>query len=303
MKTIILAGGYATRLHPLTIDRPKPLLPVAGKPIIDYLFEKGPFPGVPIVSTNRRFTEQFEAWKARSPWSVELAIEETQEESEKLGTVGALAFLIDTLRIDEDLFVIGGDNIFEFSLEAFLSVYQGRPLVALYDVGDLDRVRDRYGVAIVEEGAIVDFQEKPHRPRSTLASTACYVYPQQTLPLISVFLQQAESGQDAPGYFNEWLLKEQGMHIDPFVFKTGWYDIGDREAYIQANQHYSGYDTYTGADVLIEDSTVRDSVILDGVVIRKSEISGCVIDQNSSLEGVCLEDCLVKAGSVVRKTA
>jgi len=275
---------------------------VAGKPIIDYLFEKGPFPGVPIVSTNLRFAEQFEAWKARSPWSVELVIEETQQESEKLGTVGALAFLIDTLGIDEELLIIGGDNIFEFSLEALLGTYRGRPLVALYDVGEIERVRGRYGVAIVDEGAIVDFQEKPQRPRSTLASTACYVYPKRVLPLISVFLQQAESGQDAPGYFNEWLLKGQGMHIDPFVFKTGWYDIGDRLAYIEANQHYSGSDTYTGADVHIEDSTVQSSVILDRVVIRKSMISRCVIDQDSVLEGVHLEDCLVKAGTAVKKT-
>ena len=300
MKTIILAGGYARRLHPLTVDRAKPLLPVAGKPIIDYLFEKGRFPGVPVVSTNRRFAEQFEAWKTCSPWSVELVIEETQDELEKLGTVGALAFLIDALGIDEDLLVIGGDNIFEFPLETFLDAYRGRPLVALYDVREIERVRGCYGVAIVENGSIVDFQEKPQRPRSTLASTACYVYPRDVLPLISVFLQQAESGQDAPGYFNEWLLKEQGISIDPFVFTTDWYDIGDRLAYIRANQRYSGQDTYTGAGVTVEGSQVRGSVILDRTAIKKATIDGCVIDQDCILEGVTLSDCLVGAGSQIR---
>ena len=300
MKTIILAGGYARRLHPLTADRAKPLLPVAGKSIIDYLFEKGSLPGTAIVSTNRRFAEQFEAWKARSPWPVELVIEETRQESEKLGTVGALAFLIDTLDIDEDLLVIGGDNIFEFSLEALLGAYRGRPLVALYDVGEIERVRGRYGVAVVEDETVIDFQEKPQRPRSTLASTACYVYPKDVLPLVSVFLQQAESGQDAPGYFNEWLLKEKGIGIDPFVFETGWYDIGDRLAYICANQRYSGQDTYTGAGVTVEDSQVRGSVILDRTVIKKATIDGCVIDQDCFLEGVTLSDCLVGAGSQIR---
>jgi glucose-1-phosphate thymidylyltransferase len=302
MKTIILAGGYATRLHPLTIDRPKPLLPVAGKPIIDYLFEKGPFPGVPIVSTNRRFAEQFETWKRQSRWAVDLVIEETRSESEKLGTVGALAFLVKALEIDEDVLVIGGDNIFEFSLEELLQAYRGRPLVALYDVGDLDRVRGHYGVAIVREKQVVDFQEKPKRPRSTLASTACYIYPKRILSSLSFFLKQAKSGQDAPGYFNEWLLKNKEKGFDAFVFRQGWYDIGDRAAYIQANQDYSGCDTYTGVDVCIEDSTVLDSVILDDVVIRESQISGSVIDQKSVLEGVCLKDCLVKAGSAVRRT-
>ncbi len=156
-----------------------------------------------------------------------------------MGTVGAIHFLIEKLGIEEDILVLGGDNIFEFPLENLLSAYRGRPLIALYDVKDLERVRGRYGVAIVEDDRIVEFQEKPQEPRSTLASTACYIYPKEILPLIAKFLQTARAGEDAPGYFNAWLLKEAGVTIDAFTFDSGWYDIGDRTSYIEANQRYA----------------------------------------------------------------
>ncbi len=301
MKTIILAGGYATRLFPITQDRPKPLLPVAGKPIIDYILASGSLPDRPIISTNRRFVPQFETWQAESGWDVDLVVEETTREEEKLGTVGAMAFLVEKLGIDEDILVVGGDNIFEFSIEDLLAAYHGRPLVALFDLKDLERVRGRYGVAIVKDNVIANFQEKPERPKSTLTSTACYIYPKQVLPLISEFHDKAEAGKDAPGYLNEWLLKEKRLHIDPFIFETGWYDIGDRASYIEANQHVGNCDTYTGKNVVIDDSTVKGSVILDDVKIRNSEITGCVIDQGCVLEGVNLQNCLVKAGSIIRR--
>ena len=302
MKTIILAGGYATRLLPITQDRPKPLLQVAGRPIIDYILASGSLPGRPIVSTNRRFVSQFETWRAESGWDVELVVEETTHEEEKLGTVGAMAYLVEKLGIDEDILVIGGDNIFEFAMEDLLSAYKGHPLVALFDLRDLERVRGQYGVAIVEDDRIVDFQEKPPQPKSTLASTACYVYPKQVLPLISEFYEKAEAGKDAPGYFNEWLLKDKDLQIDPFIFDTGWYDIGDRASYIEANRHVGNCDTYTGKNAVIKDSTVEGSVILDNVTIKDCQIAGCVIDQGCVLDGVTLQDCLIKAGSIIRQT-
>jgi len=301
MKTIILAGGYATRLHPITANRAKPLLPVAGKPIIDYVLATYPFSDRPILSTNRCFASQFERWIADSGREVELVVEKTACEEEKLGTIGAIHFLIQNLEIKEDILVIGGDNIFEFSIESFLAAYRERPLIALYDLKDLDRVRGQYGAAIVEGKQIIDFQEKPQHPASTLVSTACYVYPQEILPLIGEFLRKTDSGKDAPGYFNAWLVKERGIGVDAFTFDTGWYDIGDRASYIEANQHYARRDTVTGENVTIERSTVRNSVIFDDVVIENSSIVGCVVDQGCSLGGVTLEDCLVGAGTIIKR--
>jgi len=302
MKTIILAGGYGTRLYPITVNRPKPLLPIAGKPIIDFMLDTYPFRDCPIVSTNKRFEHQFKEWRKHAKRDVQLVIEKTTSEKEKLGTIGALQFLIQRLGLSEDILVIGGDNIFEFSLRDFVNAYHGNPLIALCDVEDKKLVQRRYGVAIVQQNRIAEFQEKPEAPRSTLASTACYIYPERILPLIGDFLGKAEGGKDAPGYFNSWLLTDRRINIDPFVFNTGWYDIGDRASYIEANQRYSGQDSWLAKDVQVTSSVVNASVILGSGRIENSNISGCVIDRDCHLTGAKLQDCLVGAGTIIKRT-
>ncbi len=299
MRTIVLAGGYATRLHPITLDRPKPLLPVAGKPIIDHILEAGTLPGRPIVSTNRRFLPQFEAWRDEGGWDVDLVVEETVCEKEKLGTIGAIAYVVDHCGLDEDVAVIGGDNLFGFSMKQFLAAYRGNVLIALHDLKEPHRVRGRYGVAIVDEGRIVGFQEKPQAPRSTLASTACYVYPRDVLPQFKTFFGSAESGKDAPGYFNEWGLEEHGWMIDAFVFEAHWYDIGDRASYLAANREY-GAGMWCAGGVTCDRSRIEDSVVLGAGEIVDSTVSGCVIDGGCQLKGVALRDCLVGRGTVLR---
>jgi glucose-1-phosphate thymidylyltransferase len=293
MKTIILAGGYATRLHPITIDRPKPLLPVAGIPIIDRILSSGSFPGRPVISTNRRFLAQFEQWQRESSWAVDLVVEETVSEDQKLGTIGAIAYLIKRLKVDEDILVVGGDNLFGFEIDDLLSTYKGHPLIALFDLRDVEKVRNKYGVVVVKDGKIVYFQEKPDHPDSTLASTACYVYPKRILPLFQEFAHLAKKGEDAPGYFNQWLVKERGESIDPFIFDSNWHDIGDRASYIAANQQYGSCDTWMAKGVVVKDSKVSNSVILDNTHIENSSISGCVIDRGCELSGVNLAGCLV----------
>jgi len=238
MKGIILAGGYARRLWPITLDRPKPLLPVAGKPILDYIMDRYPLPDPPILSTNRRFAADFSSWAEARGHRLQLVVEETRSEEEKLGSIGALAWLIETLGLDEDLLVIGGDNLLLFDLSAFLEAFSGDTLVALYDLGSPAVARRRYGVAVVEGDRVVEFQEKPDQPRSPLASTACYLFPRRVLPLLRRFLSEAEQGKDAPGYFLSWLLSREPIRA--FVFQEGWFDIGGREAYIAANLHFTG---------------------------------------------------------------
>jgi len=301
MRTIILAGGYATRLCPITASRAKPLLPVAGKPIIDYLLDSYSLSDRPIVSTNRRFAEQFTAWKDQSGYDVEIAVEETRAEEEKLGTVGAISYLIQTFELDENLLIIGGDNIFEFSLRSFLDAYQGHPLIALYDIGDIERIRGRYGVAVVKDGRIIEFQEKPQNPRSTLVSTACYIYPREVLPYFREFVEEAEAGKDAPGYFNAWLLKAKNLRMDAFTFDTGWYDIGDRASYIEAAQRYANADTWQGKNVIIENSTVTNCILFDEVAVVDSSIEGCVVDCGAHIEGVSLRNSLIGKGTVVKR--
>ncbi|MCR4405102.1 MAG: NDP-sugar synthase [Candidatus Acetothermia bacterium] len=302
MKPIILAGGFARRLWPLTLERPKALLPVAGRPIIEHVLERleARFTEKPIISINRRFAPQFERWAASYQKDVRLVVEETHSEDEKLGAVGALAFLIEELGLREEILVLGGDNIVEFDLEEFIAAYRGRPLLALYDLGDRERVRGKYGVALADAGKILGFQEKPLEPRSTLVSIACYIYPPETFPLISKFLAQAPRGRDAPGFFNEWLL-EQEVELHGFVFRGRWFDIGDRASYIEANMALSGRDLWLGRGVVIAGSTVRRSVIFDDVRIERSLIEGCVIDSGCDLHNVELRDCLIGAGTRITR--
>jgi glucose-1-phosphate thymidylyltransferase len=296
MKTVIMAGGYATRLLPLTETRSKPLLPVAGKPIINYMIEKIPQNEI-IVTTNEKFRAAFEQWQRTVDKDIDLVIEQTEKEEEKLGTIGAIAHVISERAIDEDLFIIGGDNILELDFHAFLASSRGTPLIALYDVGDKEKVKEKYGVVLLDGTTVTGFQEKPKIPKSTLVSVACYLYPRDVLPLFSRFLNEADASQDAPGYFNEWLSRRREMH--GFVFHGNWYDIGDRKSYIEAHMNYS---TEKSTNAEIVNSTVEDSVILENTRIINSSIRGCVIDRNSLLEGVTLENCIVGEGTKIRKT-
>ncbi len=299
MKTIILAGGYAKRLWPITWDRPKPLLPVAGKPILDYLFERYPFSDPPILSVNRRFAPQFEDWASQRGHRAILEVEPSRSEEEKPGAVAALAQLIEKRGIDEDLLVIGGDNIFAFDLGEFVASSDGDTLVALYDLGDPAVARRRYGVAVVRDGYVVEFQEKPDVPRSSLVSTACYLFPRRVLPLLGEFVAGTPAGQDAPGYFLSWLLSRE--RIKAFVFEEGWFDVGGREAYIQANLHFNGGRSWVHPRAEVRDSRLERTVVIGPSRIEEAELSGCVVDGDTELVGVELTDLLVGQGSRLRR--
>lgn len=298
MKGIILAGGYARRLWPITLDRPKPLLPVAGKPILDYIMDRYPLPEPPLLSTNRRFAADFAGWAKARGHRLRLVVEETRTEEEKLGSIGALAHLIETLGLDEDLLVIGGDNLLLFDLSAFLGAFQGDTLVALYDLGSPTAARRRYGVAVVEGDRVVEFQEKPDQPSSSLASTACYLFPRRVLPLLRRFLGEADQGKDAPGYFLSWLLSRETIRA--FVFKEGWFDIGGREAYVAANLHFTGGKPWIHPGARVVDSRIERSVIIGPCTIEGSTISECVVDEGVELTGVELSRALVGRGSRLR---
>lgn len=289
MRTIILAGGYAKRLWPITWDRPKPLLPVAGKPILDWIMDRLPDSDRPILSVNRRFAAAFAAWAKGRP--VELVVEETQSEEEKLGSMGALVYLVGRLGLDDDLLVIGGDNLFELDLAEFVSAFRGRTLVALYDLGDRSQARLRYGVAVVQGDKVVEFQEKPEVPRSSLASTACFLFPRHVLPRFREFLGEAPARHDTPGYFLEWLLSREP--IEAFVLRGGWYDIGGRETYIEANLRHTGGASWIHPGAEVVDSAVERSVVLGPCEIRSSFLSGCVVDEGARLVGVELRNALV----------
>ncbi len=297
MRTVILAGGYATRLWPLTFRRPKPLLPIAGRPLLDYLLKQIPSEYLPaILSINRRFLRSFSAWARGKP--VELLVEETKREEEKLGAVRALANIVATLGLKDDLLVLAGDNWLRLDLRRFLAAAAGRPAVALFPLDDPEKAKGRYGVAVVEDGLIMSFQEKPERPHSNLASTACYFFPRDVLPLFGEFIREAPQGHDAPGYFLQWLLAR--WPIVAFTEVEDWLDVGDRASYLEANMRVTHGESWVHPDARILGSELIRTVVLGPCLIERSRLRECVVDEGVKLQGVELERVLVGKGAWLR---
>lgn len=239
MKIIILAGGYAKRMWPLTEDRPKPLLPVAGRPIIEHILDR--IKGIDaevIISTNQRFGPAFREWigGVSFPRPLKLVTEPTVSESGKLGAVAGLNHVIQSQGIEDDVLVIGGDNMFGFEIDSLLEFQRerGSPVVACHDLKDADKARDRFGVCeLDQESRVINFQEKSPEPASALASTCIYYFPREVLPMIAEYLE-GENNPDATGFFIDWLRERTPVH--GFVFREPWHDIGSPEIYEEASR-------------------------------------------------------------------
>jgi glucose-1-phosphate thymidylyltransferase len=236
MKAIVLAAGYATRLYPLTLSVAKPLLPLGGRPlldrIVDAIDEVAEVDEVHIV-TNAKFAASFREWVGDGP--VVVHDDGTTSEEDRLGAIGDIRFVLDETGIDDDLLVIAGDNLFDFSLAGYVDWWHGKgeaSAVALHDVGDLD-LAGRYGVVdIAADGRILSFEEKPEQPRSTLIATAAYVFHRAHVPLLQRYLAEGNS-PDQPGRFVAWLTPR--VPVYGFLFDGDWRDIGDAVQLLEAD--------------------------------------------------------------------
>jgi glucose-1-phosphate thymidylyltransferase len=231
MKALVLAGGYARRLAPLTDFVSKPLLPLGDKLVIDFVIERLrelPVDEV-IVSTNSYYEKQFRYWSRCRGEDITLVIEPTRGEEEKFGAIAGMRYVMDTVGRDEYI-IAAGDNVFDFSLQPMYDLYSRvkAPVIAVYDVGDLDKAK-RYGVvSISEDGLIREMQEKPEKPKSTLVSTAIYIFPREAYDWLSEYLS-GKNNPDSPGYFLSWLYRKRKVYAYPF---TGlWKDIGNLDEY------------------------------------------------------------------------
>ncbi len=245
MKVLILAAGYGTRLYPLVTDTPKPLLPVADKPLINHIVEK--LKGLPelnqlIVVTNQKFYGHFVAWakETQKQFSAPIHIvnDATTVPENRLGSVGDIDFTIDSLKIDEDLFVLGGDNLFDYRLDDFVVFAKQKNTVVsvgLYDIGDL-KDATMYGVVdLGKEGRVVSFEEKPALPKSTLISMCCYYFPRGTLAYLQEY-KKSSGKMDKAGEYIRWLAQQKGVY--GFKFSGRWYDIGSIESYQEAQEKF-----------------------------------------------------------------
>ena len=238
MKAIILAGGYATRFRPLTDDLSKCLLPVGGRPMLDWILDRveqvEEIDEVHVV-TNHRFARDFEHWAMFKP-GVTVHDDGTTSNEDRLGAIGDVAFTLEQAGIaDDDVIVIAGDNLFDYDLQDYVDFWRGKGVasaVAIRDVGDV-RLASQYGVvALDDDDRVVEFVEKPENPSSTLCATATYLYHREHLPLVRRYLAEGNP-PDQSGSFFEWLRAREPVY--GYWFTGVWLDIGDKEQLLAAD--------------------------------------------------------------------
>jgi glucose-1-phosphate thymidylyltransferase len=241
MKAVVLAAGYATRLYPLTLDRPKALLPVAGRPMLEHVLDRlEEIRGLDdvYVVTNSKFVGMVREWAESSGRNVRIVDDGTSDEETKLGAIGDLELAIRSQAIEDDLLVLAGDNLFSESFGPFAEFgrEKGSPVLGVYDVGDLETIRRRYNAIELDgDNRVVFFEEKPERPTSTLTGIALYFYPRSSLRLVSRYLEEGNN-PDQPGRLVQWLYPR--LPVYAWRVPGRWYDVGSKETLAEADRAF-----------------------------------------------------------------
>ena len=239
MKSIVLAAGYATRLHPLTLNQPKALLPVGGRPMLDRVLDSlaGVGADQTYIATNAKFAPHFGEW-ARTRPDVTVIDDGTTSDEDKLGAIGDLVFVLEQAAIDDDLVVVAGDNLFSDDLSGFGDACRERnaPVLAVYDVGDLTQMSKYNSIETDGDGRITYFEEKPANATSTLTGIALYFYPRHVLPLIRQYVAEGNN-PDQPGRLVQWLYPRTDVYT--WQVPGTWFDIGSAETLREADEVFS----------------------------------------------------------------
>jgi len=242
MKCIILAAGYATRLYPLTKDKPKPLLEVGNKAILAHILEKvetiDSIDEIFII-TNAKFYSIFLKWKQhyKTTRKIQVINDGTSTNESRLGAIADIQYVIEHTGIVDDLMILAGDNLFDFELIDFVEFFKKvrADCITTHEVNDINRLKRTGVVEIDSEGKVLSFEEKPKFPRSNLAVPPFYIYKKETLPLIKRYLAEGNN-PDAPGNFIPWLIRLKNVYS--YKFTGHRYDIGTLESYNQVKRLY-----------------------------------------------------------------
>jgi glucose-1-phosphate thymidylyltransferase len=239
----LLAAGYATRLHPLTLDRPKPLLEVAGAPILTHILRR--VEAIPdlrevVVIGNHRFAAGLQAWCESTPCRVPVSLldDGSTHDADKLGAIGDIAFALDRVPpVDEDWLVVAGDNLLAFDLVPFYQAFRraARPMLVLREVprgGGPSRYNE---VSVDAKGRVLRFREKPDDPRTGLAAMALYLFTPEVASELRAYLREG-GNPDAPGHFIAWLVDRCEVVSRPM--QGEWFDIGTPETLEDARRRY-----------------------------------------------------------------
>ena len=242
MNVLILAAGYATRLYPLTLTKAKPLLEVAGKPMIEWVMDNlAPVEEIETVYvvTNSKFAKDFQTWadqyQQRNPKrKLTIVDDKSTDDSDKLGAIGDINLVLVRENLaEDDLLVIAGDNLFSEPLTEFVKSAQGsEATLATYDVGDLEAIKKYSAITMDAAGILTSFEEKPSAPKSTLTGIALYYFSRETVPLFKAYLA-AGNNPDQPGRFIQWLYSRK--RVQTHQIRGTWFDIGSKETLEEAN--------------------------------------------------------------------
>ena len=263
MNAIVLAGGYATRLYPLTRNFPKPLLPINEVPILDHIINKlNELPAIDriIISTNSKFKEHFSKWLSNQKQfkQIILHVEESKGENEKLGAIAALGEIYEAYDDAEDFMIVAGDNLFIDSLYGFMSLFYEMKKQTKGVASGPDTDKNVVVVALAKQQShhikkslasvrldpqssrIIKFAEKSSSAeQSDLIGTGIYALPNNCLKKIKeTYISQLGNNRDPPGYFIEWLSKRVDVVIYGYVLTQRWWDIGTMESYINAAKYF-----------------------------------------------------------------
>ena len=242
MKCLFLAAGYATRLYPLTENFPKPLLEVKGKTILDWLVDDINTSGLVdqyVVVSNHKFIQYFKKWADGKTQNIIVLDDRTSTNETRLGAVKDIQFAIDELKLDDDLLIVAGDNLLDFSLTVFIqySLQKKTSCIMRYFEPKLQKLQ-KTGVIVTEnDGLVINMQEKPQKPLSTWCCPPFYYLVKKDVPMVAKGIA-AGCGIDAPGSFFAWLYKK--VRVYAMRMPGNRYDIGTLESYEQIKNNYSG---------------------------------------------------------------
>lgn len=243
MTVIVLAAGYATRMYPLTLNFPKPLLEVGGKRIIDWLLDdvNGEGEYRTVVVTNHKFVSHFEAW-AEGRKNTVVVDDGSVDNDHRLGAVKDILFAIEKEGIKDDALILAGDNVLDFSLNSFVSYAKEKNTSAIMRHFQEEKKKlQKTGVITIDENDLVTgMEEKPVEPKSNWAVPPFYYYRKEDLSLLPKAIEDG-CGIDAPGSFVSWLSSRRPVHA--FLMPGKRYDVGSIEGYEKIKKEYKGIET------------------------------------------------------------
>lgn len=242
MKCLILAAGYATRLYPLTENFPKPLLKVGKKTILDWLIDDIDTAGTVdeyVVISNHKYIDHFEEWATDKKQKITIVDDGTISNETRLGAVRDIQYAIETLQLDDDMLVIAGDNVLDFSLTKFIAYAKKKATSCIMRYYEQDEKRlAKSGVVVVDQAdRILNMTEKPEKPLSHWCCPPFYYYTKSDAKLIREGIESG-CGVDAPGSYIEWLCTKVSIHAMEMPGKR--YDIGNLESYEKVQREYKG---------------------------------------------------------------